>query len=101
MVATEERAHGRAVTEVFELLGKRWQLRIIWELRTGAATFRELQQRCDGVSPSVLAARLQELRDAAIIEHDDGYRLTAAGDDLLTVYQPISDWTRKWRSPEP
>nr|WP_240962751.1 winged helix-turn-helix transcriptional regulator [Antrihabitans stalactiti] len=70
-------------------------------MRTGAATFRELQQRCDGVSPSVLAARLQELRDAAIIEHDDGYRLTAAGDDLLTVYQPISDWTRKWRSPEP
>jgi DNA-binding HxlR family transcriptional regulator len=89
-------SHGRSVARLFELLGKRWQLRIIWELRVEPATFRELQRRCDGISPSVLAARLSELREARIVEHCDGYRLTQAGIELLAVYRPISEWVGRW-----
>jgi len=48
---------------VLDLLGRRWALRILWELRNEpAATFRELQTRCGGVSSSVLNQRLHELR---------------------------------------
>jgi DNA-binding HxlR family transcriptional regulator len=92
----DARTHGRSVAHLFELLGKRWQLRIIWELRAQPATFRELQRRCDGISPSVLAARLSELREAGIVEHRDGYRLTQAGIELLEVYKPISVWVGRW-----
>jgi DNA-binding HxlR family transcriptional regulator len=84
---------------LLDLLGRRWVLRILWELRDGAVpTFRELQQRCDGVSSSVLTERLSELRQAAIVERgDDGYQLTDRGRDLLALLQPIERWAASWR----
>jgi DNA-binding HxlR family transcriptional regulator len=84
------------MTRIFELLGRRWQLRVIWELRHDGATFRELQRRCEGISPSVLADRLHELREAGIVVNREGYRLTEAGIELLEVYPPISAWARRW-----
>ena len=50
-----------------DLLGRRWALRVLWELRSGPLTFRALQEACDGVSPTVLNARLAELREAGIL----------------------------------
>jgi hypothetical protein len=63
------------------LLGRRWALRVLWELRAGPVPgFREPQSRCGGVSSSVLSDRLTELREAGIVERaDDGYRLSARG----------------------
>jgi len=90
---------GRPIMALLDLLGRRWVLRILWELRDGAVpTFRELQQRCDGVSSSVLTERLSELRQAAIVERgDDGYQLTDRGRDLLALLQPIERWAASWR----
>jgi len=84
---------------LLDLLGRRWVLRILWELRDGAVpTFRELQQRCDGVSSSVLTERLSELRQAGIVERgDDGYQLTDRGRDLLALLQPMERWAAAWR----
>jgi DNA-binding HxlR family transcriptional regulator len=75
---------GRPIMALFDLLGRRWTLRVIWELaQTPAATFRDLQQRCDGVSSSVLAQRLAELDKAAIVQRADrGYTLTPDGRTL-------------------
>ena len=54
-------------------------------------SFRELRDACDGMSPSVLNQRLAELRDAGLVElSDDGYRLTADGDELLDLIAPLS-----------
>jgi len=90
---------GRPIMALLDLLGRRWVLRILWELRDGAVpTFRELQQRCDGVSSSVLTERLSELRQAAIVERgDDGYQLTDRGRDLLALLQPMERWAASWR----
>ena len=55
-----------------DLLGRRWTLRVLWELRDEpVGTFRELQQRCDGVSSSVLTDRINELRAAGIVERSE------------------------------
>jgi DNA-binding HxlR family transcriptional regulator len=90
---------GRPIMALLDLLGRRWVLRILWELRDGAVpTFRELQQRCDGVSSSVLTERLSELRQAGIVERgDDGYQLTDRGRDLLALLQPMERWAASWR----
>ena len=90
---------GRPIMALLDLLGRRWVLRILWELRDGAVpTFRELQQRCDGVSSSVLTERLSELRQAGIVERgDDGYQLTERGRDLLALLQPMERWAASWR----
>ena len=65
-----------SMVELLELLGRRWALRILWELREGPAAFQALQARCDSMSPSVLSQRLAELREAGLIE-DSGRRATS------------------------
>jgi DNA-binding HxlR family transcriptional regulator len=83
---------------LLDLLGRRWTLRLLWELRAGQAeTFRSLQGRMDGVSPSILNTRLKELRDARIVRLDgDGYRLTPAGTGLLATLEPLGRWASDW-----
>lgn len=89
---------GRPIMALLDLLGRRWALRVIWELREGPESFRGLRSRCDEVSPSVLNTRLRELRDAGILERrsDVGYALTPHGADLLRALEPISSWARAW-----
>ena len=84
---------------LLDLLGRRWTLRLLWELRDGQPlTFRELQGRCDSMSPSVLNERLAELRAAGIVENraGSGYRLTKEGRSLLDSLAPLNDWAGRW-----
>ena len=82
---------------LLDLVGRRWALRILWELRVGTLNFRELRGRCDSVSPSVLNQRLGELRETGIVElTDEGYRLTRAGDELLLALAPLGEWAKTW-----
>ena len=56
-----------------DLLGRRWALRILWELRDGPVGARDLLARCAGLSSSVLYDRLRELAAASVIARtDDG-----------------------------
>ena len=89
---------GRPIMAALDLLGRRWALRVLWELRDGAQTFRELRTRCDDVSPTVLNQRLAELREAGIVAHGEGagYALTASGDALLAALAPLHDWAARW-----
>lgn len=90
---------GRPVMALLDLLGRRWALRILWELRDDQArSFRELQQRCGGISSSVLNDRLHELREAGIVvaESEGGYHLTPAGHDLLAALAPLDGWAKAW-----
>jgi DNA-binding HxlR family transcriptional regulator len=90
---------GRPTMALLDLLGRRWALRVLWELREGTSlTFRELQVRCGSISSSVLNDRLHELREAGIVaaEPGGGYRLTGAGADLLRALEPVDAWARSW-----
>ena len=81
---------------LLDLLGRRWALRVLWELREHPATFRALRERCEDVSPSVLNTRLAELREAGVIGVDDesGYALTPAGRALLPALVSLDAWAR-------
>lgn len=81
-----------------DLLGRRWALRILWELRDGPVGARELRTRCDGMSSSVLYDRLGELVEAHLVERlDDGaYRLSRLGVDLGAALAPLDAWSRRW-----
>ena len=82
---------------LFDLVGRRWALRIVWELREGDATFRDLAHRCDDVSSSVLRDRLRDLTVAGIVERGDGgYRLTTDGRELMELLRPLGQWSQKW-----
>jgi DNA-binding HxlR family transcriptional regulator len=82
---------------LFDLLGRRWALRVIWELSEETLSFRALRERCDSMSTSVLNERLSELREAEIVElQPDGYRLTREGQMLLRDLQPLKRWATRW-----
>ena len=83
---------------LLDLLGRRWTLRVLWELREPAASFRELQGRCDGVSSSVLTDRLGELAGAGVVARREpaGYELTEEGVELLRSLGPLDAWAERW-----
>jgi len=90
---------GRPVMALLDLLGRRWTLRVLWELREATLTSRALRQACDDASPTVLQARLAELRQAGFIELEpgSGYRLTARGKELLATLLPLHRFAERWR----
>jgi DNA-binding HxlR family transcriptional regulator len=83
---------------LLDLLGRRWALRILWELRLAPATFQALQARCDSMSTSVLSQRLGELREAQLVEKDGAgaYVLTDPGVRLLARLDGMDEWTQEW-----
>jgi len=89
---------GRPIMALLDLLGRRWSLRIVWELREQALTSRALRTACDEASPTVLQARLSELRQAGFVElvPGGGYRLTALGRDLLENFLPLHRFAERW-----
>jgi DNA-binding HxlR family transcriptional regulator len=79
-----------------ELFGRRWALRIVWELRRDALSFSEFRERT-GISPSVLTTRLNELLDAGVIERDAGrrYRLSGSGRELARLLFELNRWAER------
>jgi DNA-binding HxlR family transcriptional regulator len=87
---------GRPIMVALDLLGRRAALRLLWELRADPLTFRALQDAAHS-NPSLLNTRLKELREAGVVEHEEGgYRLTARGRDLLLALLPLADWAERW-----
>src|SRR3954454_11709820 len=89
-----------ALTDVFAILGKRWNGVIIGALSNGPASFSQLARGVTGISDSVLSERLSGLASAGIVTRavDSGppvsvtYALSEAGRALL----PAMDELRRW-----
>jgi DNA-binding HxlR family transcriptional regulator len=83
----------RAVEGVLDLLGRRWALRLVWELRRSTLSFSELRERT-GISPSVLSTRLRELVDSGVLERGGGrrYRLSGRGRELARILYELNRW---------
>ena len=89
---------GRPIMVLLDLLGRRWSLRILWELREQQLTSRALRIACDEASPTVLQARLSELREAGFIElaAASGYGLTELGRELQENFLPLHRFAERW-----
>lgn len=95
---------------LLDLLGRTWALGILWNLGNhgphgdGAdhpahkcCTFRALQSRCEQISPSLLNARLKELRTLRLVRHEaQGYGLTDMGEELMALVVQLGPWSLRW-----
>lgn len=83
---------------LLELLGRRWTMRVLWELRGERKSFRSLQEACGGISPAVLNERLRELREGRLVElgEGEGFGLSPLGRELLDRFTPIVGWAERW-----
>lgn len=85
------------LAELFELMGRRWTLRILWELRGRTLPFNDLRRAVGGMSQSVLVTRLTELFGAGLVaDVPGGYRLTAEGTSLVGELNPLDSWAAGW-----
>lgn len=88
---------GVAIMALFDLLGRKWNMRIMWELRSQPLNFRTLQEVCGGLSPSVLNDRIKLLTQAKLISTTpDGYALTLLGASLMETLDPLRNWALAW-----
>lgn len=92
---------GAPIMALFDLLGRRWAMGIVWNLAAGPSTFRALQAlrgRTSGaISPSTLNARLKDLQEAHLVERSlDGYELTGLGRELFALIEPLDAYAQRW-----
>jgi len=91
------------VLAMSKILGKRWTLAIIHNLRQ-KRRFCELQEKLGNINPTLLAQRLRSLEKAGIvkrIEDPDNpkhveYMLTPKGKELLPILDQLANWARRW-----
>jgi DNA-binding HxlR family transcriptional regulator len=82
---------------LFDLLGQRWTMRILWELSDGRLSFRDLRARCDDASPTVLNRRLKQLRDLDLVDLEpQGFGLTTSGRALGRQLVALDRWASAW-----
>jgi DNA-binding HxlR family transcriptional regulator len=94
---------GRPIMALLDLLGRRWTLRIVWELHGARLSSRALRAACDEASPTVLQARLSELREAGLVElvPAEGYGLTPLGRELFETFLPLHRFAERWSTSRP
>jgi DNA-binding HxlR family transcriptional regulator len=85
-----------------DLLGKRWTGLVVQSLLDGPARVGELSERLEVVGDRMLAVRLRELEQQAVVErrvlpdrHVE-YRLTRKGRALGRVIGALARWAEEW-----
>jgi DNA-binding HxlR family transcriptional regulator len=92
-----------ALARAFKFLGKRWNAVVLGHLSAGPAGFRELARAIDGISDSVLSARLADLAKGGLITRTvaEGpplavsYALTDRGRALMPALDQIAHWAKE------
>ena len=95
------------VAEAAKLLGDKWTLIVLRDLAYGARRFKELEQSGEGISPSMLAARLRQLEEEGIVTRTSyneipprvEYELTEKGRDALQVVEALRTYGTRWLIP--
>jgi DNA-binding HxlR family transcriptional regulator len=90
-----------SIARALDVLGERWTLLVVRELLCGSARFNDLRRGIPRISRTMLAARLRELVDAAVISRMRGadgptYALTAAGRELADTVRALGTWGQRW-----
>ncbi len=96
------RSYGQAcpVAHALDVIGERWALLVIRELRLGPRRYADLQAALPAISPSVLAQRLHDLERAEVVckralrapIRAQLYGLSPWGADLEPVFVALASW---------
>ncbi len=87
----------RPIMRLLDVLGQRWSLRLLWELRDGPQSFRGLRAKTDDLSPSILNARMKALRGLGLVQLTGaGYELTPRGEELGKLVTQLDVRARAW-----
>jgi DNA-binding HxlR family transcriptional regulator len=91
------------VANALDLVGDKWSLLVVRDLRHGKRTYGELADSPEGIPTNILADRLKRLEDAGIITSTPyqerparyTYELTPKGMDLGEVLLALVKWGKR------
>lgn len=96
------RSYGQScpVAHALDLVGDRWALLVVRELRLGPRRFADLHAALPGLGPSVLSQRLRDLASTGVLTRrslpaparGEMYELTTWGAELEPVFQALARW---------
>ncbi|WP_433062735.1 winged helix-turn-helix transcriptional regulator [Dactylosporangium sp. CS-033363] len=91
----------RVFADALELVGRRWTAAVLLAAHRGARRFGEYRAAIEGISDRLLALRLKELEQEGLVARtvipstpvQIRYALTGEGEQLLSVLQPLIEWS--------
>ena len=95
------------ITEIWQLLGKRWSLSILYTItKNKTIRFNELKKSLSEISATVLSERLSELESQGLITKKMfaeipprvEYSLSPKTSELGKIIEELNDWVKKWKS---
>ncbi|WP_205629184.1 winged helix-turn-helix transcriptional regulator [Jiangella muralis] len=97
---TRTYGEGCPIALSLDIVGERWALLVVRELRLGPRRYRDLQAALPGITPAVLSKRLKELEEYGVLRRRElpppaaarVYELTEWGAGLEPVFQALARW---------
>lgn len=94
------------VATAVSLVGGKWKLLIIRNLRMRSWRFNELQRDLEGISQKVLTDSLRQMMDDGLVYRHDyqempprvDYSLTELGEKLLPIMDALADFENYYKS---
>ena len=94
------------VAPAVSLVGGKWKLLIIRNLRMRSWRFNELQRDLEGISQKVLTDNLRQMMDDGLVYRHDyqempprvDYSLTELGEKLLPIMDALADFGNYYKS---
>lgn len=86
---------GCLAAHALNLIGDRWALLVVRELMFSSKRFQMIRAGLPGITASVLSARLAQLAEVGVVDHDERlgvYALTDTGRALLPVLEALCRW---------
>ena len=104
--AKEAKTPRRSVCPVagtLDIVGDRWSLLIVRDMRAGKRTYGEFAASPEGIPTNILADRLRRLEEAGIVEREVyqehppryAYVLTEKGRELGDILRAFARWGKK------
>lgn len=107
MPGISKKKHICRIESVVEIIGKKWNLIIIWHLRTSTLRFSELQNRMCGINSKTITKHLRGLEQNSIITRSVypevpprvEYALTDQGRAIIPIIESMLVWGDTWLYP--
>jgi len=105
VLSFKEKKFRSAVELSLNILGGKWKILIIWQLKDSAKRYGELKKSLPGVTHKMLTQQLRELEQDEIISRKVyseippkvEYNLTLLGKTIIPVIDLLSDWGEEYQ----
>ena len=105
-IELKEKNYNNYVDLTFDIIGAKWKILIIWELRENEKRFREIQKSIGKITDKMLTKQLRELEIAELISRKVypevpprvEYGLTLLGKSILPVIEMLEEWGKQYLS---